>query len=160
MCLWLSPPIVLSLDSALLQKCCSVITITVITKELSWNFWFQMVILVHKSIRLQQITAVTNKIYRPLACLLLTSLTVQQSWASADFFPGGGAGGAGGAKTYYMPKNARKHTIFFHKSWKHTILAGQGGGGGKFPFLPSPADAHADSYYSSLCKVDLSCLNL
>jgi len=37
---------------------------------------------------------------------------------------------------------AIKHTIFFQKSRKHTILAGQGGGG-KCPPLPSPADAHA-----------------
>jgi len=36
-------------------------------------------------------------------------------------------------------KNALKHTIFFQKSQKHTILAGQGG---KYPLFPSPVDAH------------------
>ncbi len=34
-----------------------------------------------------------------------------------------------------------KNILFFWKVEKHTILAGQGGGG-KRPLLPSPVDAH------------------
>jgi len=45
-------------------------------------------------------------------------------------FPGGGA------KTYYLPTKCSK--TYFIKVEKHTILAGQGAGGGKCPLLPSP----------------------
>ncbi len=42
----------------------------------------------------------------------------------------------GGAKTYFLPKNTKKRTIFLKKSPKHTIF--NRGGGGMSPTLPSP----------------------
>jgi len=57
-----------------------------------------------------------------------------------SFFPGEGKiFQGGGAKTYYLPKKCPKHTIFFQKRLKHTILAGQGG---QETSLALPADAH------------------
>jgi len=52
-------------------------------------------------------------------------------------FSRGGQNFPGGAKTYYLPKNAKIHTIFFQKSQKkHTILVGQGGRGASAPSCP------------------------
>jgi len=53
------------------------------------------------------------------------------SWASADSFPQGRAKfSRGGGKTYYLPKNTPKKMLFSSKKVeKHTIVAGQEGGG-------------------------------
>jgi len=45
-------------------------------------------------------------------------------------FPGGGA------KTYYLPKNAPKHTIFFQKSRKTFYFGWPRGGGARAPSCP------------------------
>jgi len=62
---------------------------------------------------------------------------------SADFFSRGGQNfpdGARGAKskTYYLPKNALKHTIFFLKSRKtYYFCRPRGGAGGEGANAPS-----------------------
>jgi len=52
------------------------------------------------------------------------------AWASADFFQGRAKWGREGG--------AQKHTIFFQKSRKHTIIVSQGGVGGQVPLLALP----------------------
>jgi len=53
-----------------------------------------------------------------------------------------------------LPKEMPKIILFpFFKVEKHTILAGQGGGG-KCPLLPSPADAHGRQVQGALkCRL-------
>jgi hypothetical protein len=44
---------------------------------------------------------------------MLTKMAHLSSWASADFFPGEGKNfPGGGARTYFLPKNNIKDTIF------------------------------------------------
>ena len=47
-----------------------------------------------------------------------------------------------GAKTYYLPKKHKNRYYFSQKSQKTYYFGRPGGGGGKCPLLPSPADAH------------------
>jgi hypothetical protein len=67
-----------------------------------------------------------------------------KAWASTDFFPGEGKNFAGGARTYFLPKNNKKRYYFFSKKSKNILfLAGLGrlgGGGQKTPLAPSPPD--------------------
>jgi hypothetical protein len=66
-----------------------------------------------------------------IAIAIVSSFLHNQSWASADFFPGEGKNFPGGARTYFLPKKQRKRYYFSQKSLKTyyfwPALAGQGG---------------------------------